>query len=162
MHTEKLFEAVKVIFEKQVFEVRKKSKTNIWNLHLSEKIAILFQNLPACGKKINFFSRYNQKYARRTSLSVWKPILKNKSPNYIKVKKPRFEVLFFVKKKIIFYSEKKYARAKGGKFFTGLYSMMCKEKFLKLVRIRFSWTFIFQIWFLLPKRIPPCASFGYN
>ena len=37
MHKEKLFKVVKVKFEWQVFKKRKMLKTNIWNLHLSEK-----------------------------------------------------------------------------------------------------------------------------
>ena len=58
------------------------------------------------------------------------------------MKKLRFEVLFFVER---YFFRKKYAQAMGCKFFTGLNSLMRKEKFLKLVRNRFSWRFIFQI-----------------
>ena len=91
MHKEKIFEAVTVRFEKQVLEERKKWKTNIWNLHLSEKLHF-FENMPACGKRSNFFFHYNQKGARRSSLSVWESNSKSNSPNYKKKQKLRFEV----------------------------------------------------------------------
>ena len=133
MHKEKLFEVVKVRFEKKVFAVRKKWKTNIWNLHLSEKMTIFFlQNMPACGKRSNFFLIITKKCARRSYLSVWESNSKSNSLNYKKWKKLRFEVLFFVKK-LIFFIQKKYARAIGGTFFTGLYVLIdAQKKVLKI------------------------------
>ena len=95
MHKWKLFQVVKVRFEKQFFEVWKKLKTNIWNLNLSEKMA---------AEEVTFFY-YNLKNAQGVILKVCeRQVRKVSLQTPKKWKKLMFEVLFFVTKlKIIFF-----------------------------------------------------------
>ena len=90
IHKEKLFLVIKVRIEKQVFEVRKMWKTNIWNLHLSEKNGSFFFFkicLLAAKEVALFFLIITKRCAKRSSLSVWESNSKNNSSNYKKSEK---------------------------------------------------------------------------
>ena len=66
MRKEKFIKVLRVSFEKQVFERRKKWKTNVWNLELGEKMAELFYfpKFLLAAKEVIFFSYYNRKMRR--------------------------------------------------------------------------------------------------
>ena len=77
-----------------------------WQNYFVFKICLL------AAKEVIFFLITTKRCARRISLSKLESNLKNKSPNYKKVKKLMSEVLFFVH----YFFSKMYVQATGGEF----------------------------------------------
>ena len=87
---------VEVKIEKQVFELRKKWKTNVENLDLSKKKTIF---LKEWLRQRRFCSGYNRKICKIKSLSSWSQLnLTNKYLKNERSEKFTFEILFWVKK----------------------------------------------------------------
>ena len=58
--------------EKQVSEVRKKWKPNVWNLDLGQEKGKIrfFQKMCACAIRCNFFSGYYQKLSKKDNFKM--------------------------------------------------------------------------------------------
>ena len=132
MRKKKFFKLVKWILNKQVSGARKKWKTNAWILIWVKKWQTKKRARAGGSKNFSSFQQklYKKEFLKLIRVKLEKKSLKNdKKWTSVwcldlgqKIKNPD--------------SKKNYARAIGGKFFSGCYEKMLKGKFFSLVTIR--------------------------
>ena len=139
MRKVKFFKFVRIRFEKRVSEVRKKWKTNFWNLVSGKKMAnFFFQEMRTGARRRSFFFSFKLMMHKgevfkmvRVAFETQVSEIRNKS------EKLTFEVSIWVKNLKFIIFQKRHARSTGGKICSGYYQKMRQAKLFKGVRITF-------------------------